>query len=61
MQSVTIPAVSGNIQILPGHAELFALLGKGKVSLQGKTSINKDVQIIKGECYMNNDVVTIII
>lgn len=60
--SVTIPAVFGQTQILPGHAESFILLKKGDILLR---QLNKENKIIQnntnGECYIKNDTVAVIL
>jgi len=61
MQSITLPALSGQMQILPGHAESFILLQKGNISLRQSNKKNKIIQNINGECYIKNDVVTVIL
>ena len=72
LRSVTLPAFLGQMQILPGHIESFVLLKKGSIFLQQsnksqkeinflQNNQNKNIQIIGGECYIKNDVVTIIL
>jgi len=61
VQSIILPAFSGKMQILPGHAEIFVLLRSGDVSLQQLNKQNKIIQITDGECYVKNDVVKIIL
>lgn len=61
VQSVMLPAFSGKMQILSGHAESFVLLKKGDISLKQSRNRNERIQIIDGECYIKNDFVTIIL
>jgi len=59
--SIVLPAFSGQMQILPGHAESFILLQKGNICLQQLNKESEIIQNINGECYIKNDVVTIIL
>ena len=61
VQSIILPALSGQMQILPGHAESFILLQKGNISLRQLSKESEIIQNINGECYIKNDVVTIIL
>ena len=58
---ITLPALSGQMQILPGHAESFILLREGNISLRQLNKKSEIIQNINGECYIKNDVVTIIL
>lgn len=61
VKSIILPAFSGQMQILPGHAESFILLRKGNIFLR---QLNKEEEVIQntnGECHVLNDVVTIIL
>jgi len=61
VQSVTLPAVSGQMQVLSGHTESFILLKNGNISLR---QLNKEDEIIEnanGECYIKNNEVVIIL
>ena len=60
-RSVTLPALSGQMQILPGHAESFILLRKGNISLRKSNKESEVIQNINGECYIKNDAVTVIL
>ena len=61
VQSVTLPAHSGQMQILPGHAEAFLLLQKGQIALQEENGSTKTIPVPTGECYVKDDLVTIIL
>jgi len=61
VQSIMLPTFSGQIQILPGHAESFILLREGNISLRQLKKENKIIQNINGECHIKNNVVTIIL
>lgn len=59
VQSITLPAFSGELQILPGHAESFIVLRQGKIILKNK-KINA-INIEEGICYIKDDIATIIL
>ncbi len=61
LRSVLLPASSGQIEILPGHAESFLLLAKGDIILNSKTG-GKEKRPIEGAgCYMQNDELMIVL
>ena len=53
--SVSLPAFSGEMQILPGHAETFAVLRKGTVILRQPSGKIQTVKIDGGECHIKDD------
>jgi len=55
--SVTIPAPSGEMEILPGHAEAFIVLSTGEITIAGSNDVN--LAIIGGVCHVVNDQVSI--
>jgi len=59
--NVTLPAFKGKMQILPNHAEIFTLLVKGSVFLKTKNNQLEEIKIVSGECYVKNNVITIIL
>jgi len=61
VQSIILPALSGQMQILSGHAESFILLQAGNISLRQANKESEIIQNIRGECYIKNDVVTVIL
>ena len=61
VHSVTIPSVSGNTQILPGHAEAFIALTKGNITLNISQRPKKVISIVQGECYTRDSTVMIIL
>ena len=61
VQSITLPAHSGQMQILPGHAESFVILQKGNISLRQLNKESEIIQNMRGECHIKDDVVTIIL
>lgn len=60
-RSITLPAFSGQMQILPGYAESFILLQKGNISLRKLNRQNKIIQIMNGECYIKDDIAMVIL
>ncbi len=56
---IKVPLEWGVMEILPKYVESFAVLGSGEVVLSG--DIVKKVKITGGECYVKDNVVTIIL
>ncbi len=56
---VSLPGSRGEIQILPGHAEAFFVLGKGKV-VAGARGDGKSVDIEGGLCHVRDDEVVVV-
>lgn len=42
VDSVTVPGVTGEFQMLNNHAPIVSLLQQGKIKIQGKLDIDKD-------------------
>jgi len=61
VQNITLPALSGQMQILSGHAESFILLQKGNIVLQQTGKERETIQNAGGECYIKDNTVTIIL
>jgi len=61
LRSITLPAFSGQMQILSGHAESFILLKKGDIIIQKSQKKQDNIQILNGECYIKDDAVDIIL
>ena len=61
VRSVTVPSVSGQAQILSGHAETFMVLKKGDVRLEKSNQSREVISIVQGECYVRNDKVVIVL
>lgn len=59
VQSITLPAFSGEFQILPGHAESFIALRQGKIILESE-KINT-IPLEGGICYIKDNITTIIL
>ncbi len=60
LQSLIVPAHSGRLQILSGHAESFILLMSGELVLESSQG-RKIVSIGGGACHVGNDEVKIIL
>lgn len=61
VQSITLPASSGQMQILPDHAESFILLKQGNLTLQSPSKQEEIIQIQSGSCYIKDNAVTVIL
>ncbi len=61
LDSVILPGLTGQVQILPGHAEIFLLLGKGNIILTKDGGQIKTLSVAGGECHVSNDSVNIIL
>ena len=59
--SVTLPAFSGPIEVLSNHAESFIFLQKGLISIRLLERKTESIQITGGECYVKNNVITVIL
>ncbi len=59
--SIILPSSSGQMQILPGHAESFILLQKGNIFLQQSNNKKEIIENTKGECHIRNNIITIIL
>lgn len=59
IRCITLPAIQGEAEILPGHAESFIQLKAGKLVL--KNQKEESFLINGGVCYVYNDKVLIII
>jgi len=61
LKSVSLPASSGSMQILPGHAEAFVMIAGGDVAMKSVDDKTKTLPIGASECHIQNDEVVIII
>ncbi len=60
LESVVLMTPSGEVQILPEHAEYFSLLVKGVIYLK-KQNKTEELEIDEGVCYFSDDNLSIII
>jgi len=61
LRSVSLPAASGLMQILPGHAEGFVVIGEGDLILKHADDHIETFRIGASECHIREDQVLIII
>jgi F0F1-type ATP synthase epsilon subunit len=72
VRNITIPGISGQMQILPGHCESFFLLRKGNIILRRPNKLpkktkpaygmqDKIIEITRAECYIKNNTITVIL
>jgi F0F1-type ATP synthase epsilon subunit len=61
IESATIPARNGQMQILEGHAESFVSLSKGKIILQVANGKIKDISVKAGLAHIYNNSLVILI
>jgi F0F1-type ATP synthase epsilon subunit len=61
LESVTLPAFSGSMQILPGHAEAFVVIAGGNMILKHADGHIETLPIGASECHVENDQVMIIV
>ena len=61
VQSITLPAHSGQMQILPDHAESFVLLREGNAVFKKQNGETEMRQITNGICYFKNNALVIIL
>lgn len=59
LKSITLPGASGELQLLPGHAEIFIVLGPGEVVLENKEKTTLFVE--GGLAYFKNDLLRVIL
>ena len=55
LQAVTLPAYSGQAQILPGHAEAFFAIQAGTISLKQKNGEEKTTDTGQGFAHILDD------
>jgi len=60
LKAVTLPTLSGKVQVLSGHPEYFSLLKKGDLILEREGAKEK-LSIENGVCYFIKNEMTIII
>ncbi len=61
LASVFLPTASGQAQIMPNHAEAFFLLKKGSIGFQRSAGDDFSIKTNGGQCFVKDDVVTIIL
>ncbi len=58
---VTLPAVTGEMQVLTNHADCFASLVGGEINMTGENQEQNKFKIDSGVCYVNDNQVLILI
>lgn len=61
LKAVGLPALSGRIQILSGHAEAFIVLTKGSAFLESINGTTETLDIPEAECHVKNDHIIILL
>lgn len=59
--SIVFPTISGQTQVLSGHAKAFFLLSEGDVILNGDSKHPKALLIHSAHCFVDKDQVKIIL
>lgn len=60
LDSVTLPAKDGEMEVLPGHAEAFIKLSTGEVILIKSNREKISVPVLQAVCFVKDDSVVII-
>lgn len=58
--SISLPVESGQIEILPNHAESFFKIISGKITIVDNNNVN-DIEVLEGICHIKNNKVMIIL
>jgi F0F1-type ATP synthase epsilon subunit len=61
VRQVRLPAYKGEMQVLPGHAEMFVILRNGDLVLRQSDGREESKRITGGECHIRDDHVTVVI
>lgn len=61
IRSISVPAVRGQMQILPDHAESFVLLQEGELELVTKQGKLKTIKIEEGLLHIQNNRLVILL
>jgi F0F1-type ATP synthase epsilon subunit len=61
VEKITFPAYRGEMQVLPGHAEMFLVLGKGNMTMHHSDGHEDTRQISSGECHIKDDNVVVVL
>lgn len=60
VESVSLPARSGRMEVLPGHAEAFVVLVSGEIVVRTGEGEPRRIGVPGGECFVHKDVVMVI-
>jgi len=61
VRRAALPAFSGEMQVLSGHAETFMLLRKGSIRLERATGGTERIDINGGECHVRDGELVVIL
>ena len=61
LQSLTLPAFLGTLQVLPKHTGTFLVLQKGDLVLKKSSEEIKKIPISEAECYIKDDKVIVVL
>ncbi len=61
LQSVSLPAFKGEMQVLPHHAEAFVILKPGNIIMVKSSGQEEVYHLEQGACYLKNDEMVIIL
>ncbi len=61
VRSITLPAFSGEMQILPDYAESFVLLNSGNIIVEKQNKQTETLKIESGECHIKNNEIKIVL
>jgi len=61
IKNIILPAFSGYMEILSGHAEAFVMLKKGEIILRSLNQADQNIKIDGGEFYFKDNVATIVL
>jgi len=60
-EAITLPGQLGQFQVLRNHANLFSVLKQGKVIIQKKDEVVKEIKILSGIAKVSNNKVTVLV
>jgi len=59
VEHITLPAFSGTMEVLPHHAECYALLQHGTITIAHNNTADH-IPVTSGQCHIQGDAVLII-
>ncbi len=60
IEKIVLPTLTGEIEILKNHSEIFGLIGRGKIILKNKEN-NLSIEAVKGIFYFKNNQLIILL
>jgi len=61
LTSLTLPGNSGELEILPGHAECFIKMSAGKIIFKTASGKSEEDATENSVCYLSDDNISIVI